>query len=152
MDIDNNLSCIPGKPAIIPFRAEPDLETPITCMGKKYIREQLPLETAFSSTIHKAQGVTAKYGVVVHAGKAFAMGLFYVAFSRATSMDSILTLEEFSRAHFKTHPSKYLQIKTEMNRLRSLPPTTIPTMLISSADSAMIESTSTTFHSESSTR
>jgi ATP-dependent exoDNAse (exonuclease V) alpha subunit len=76
--------------------------------------------TAFSSTIHKSQGITAKYGVVINSGKAFAMGLFYVAFSRATAMDSIFTLGEFGRSHFKTHPMKYLAIKTEMARLRSL--------------------------------
>ena len=58
-------------------------------------RKQLPLQLGFSLTIHRAQGMTLP-NLQVSLGSCFAPGQFYVALSRASSLDGLQVLPGFS--------------------------------------------------------
>ena len=51
---------------------------------------QFPLALGWAITIHKSQGLTFD-NIVVHCPYAFAPGMLYVALSRCTSMEGIVT-------------------------------------------------------------
>mmetsp|Transcript_21643 Transcript_21643/g.67832 ORF Transcript_21643/g.67832 Transcript_21643/m.67832 type:complete len:183 (+) Transcript_21643:463-1011(+) len=76
-------SCIEGVPRIVPFRATPSS----SAIQGKYTRYELPLVVAHARTIHKAQGLTAKHGLVIipETRAPVNLGLYYVAQSRASS-------------------------------------------------------------------
>ena len=64
--------------------------------------EQYPLKLAYSTTIHKSQGLTLDY-IDVDLGKCFAPGQGYVALSRGRILDGI-TIRDWSPKSFKTDP------------------------------------------------
>jgi ATP-dependent exoDNAse (exonuclease V) alpha subunit len=108
---------------ILPFAAELDEDHPLKTNGKIFFRRQLPLELAHASTVHKYQGLTAQYDVVVDPCRnPFAMGLEYVAISRTKSLQKLHLIAPLQEKHFASKRfSKTLQmIHDEYKRLSSL--------------------------------
>jgi ATP-dependent DNA helicase PIF1 len=62
---------------------------------------QIPLQLAYSVTIHKSQGLTFK-SLKTDISKCFAYGQAYVSLSRAQSLDGLF-LENFNKNAFKTN-------------------------------------------------
>jgi hypothetical protein len=113
------LTCMPGVPRVVPFVARPSM----ICLKHKYYRYQLPLAPAHCRTFHKAQGITAHNGVVVSPStdKPFAMGLEYVAVSRAKKMADVILTRPILEKHINSHGNVRRSIATEYARLfRSL--------------------------------
>ena len=81
-------------PNLVPFIARAS-----RCKFGEFYRYSLPLAAASATTCHKAQGITAKNGVVLdpsdvysHSRKqwTFPTGLEYVGASRTTSLDKLV--------------------------------------------------------------
>ena len=112
------------QPNVLPF-------TPLTCKDKKYLgkfhRAQIPLRPAFATTTHKAQGITAKHGVVLlpSAGTPFCRGLAYVGISRATHLHKLHLLRNLRIDHFTsgTTCKATTAIRKEYARFEELYPT-----------------------------
>ena len=90
------------------------------CTDKKYLgkfnRYQFPLKPAFATTVHKAQGITAKAGVVLlpSEGRQFVRGLAYVGISRATAIVKLCLLRCLRPDHFT-----FGENSTEANSIRN---------------------------------
>jgi len=105
------------QPNVLPF-------TPLCCADKKHLgkfhRSQIPLRPAFATTTHKAQGITAKHGVVLlpSAGTPFCRGLAYVGISRATNLQKLYLLRSLRIDHFTSGPkcNATTAIRTEYER------------------------------------
>jgi hypothetical protein len=113
------LTCMPGVPRVVPFVARPSM----ICLKHKYYRYQIPLAPAHCRTFHKAQGITAHNGVVVSpsTNKPFAMGLEYVAVSRAKKMADVILTSPILEHHINSHGNVRRSIAAEYRRLfRSL--------------------------------
>jgi|Transcript_4311 ATP-dependent exoDNAse (exonuclease V) alpha subunit len=119
MDNDLSFSLSSTIPNLVPIVPVTDSRA---LMGK-YLRTQLPLQPAFASTVHKAQGVTAKYGIVFSPSpsenSSMAMGLEYVALSRAKCLADILLLAPIRTTHFTSHANMRDSIRSEYARLHS---------------------------------
>lgn len=124
------ISCDEDIPNLIPFFKEPCRnnirlqQTPQT----KYVREQYCLEPAAAATVHKEQGATSDFGIVVDippTGILFALA--YVALSRARHMDidpethkkNICTLHLLTKQHFHIPSHIKKAIEEEYDRLRT---------------------------------
>jgi hypothetical protein len=108
---------------ILPFAAEVDEDHPMKTNGKVFFRMQLPLELAYASTVHKYQGLTAQYDVIVDPARSpFAMGLEYVAISRTKSLDRLHIIRPLEERHFNSKRfKKDLQlVRDEYSRLEML--------------------------------
>ncbi|KAJ1518937.1 hypothetical protein ONE63_011454 [Megalurothrips usitatus] len=62
-----------------------------------YSREQFPLTVAYSSTVHKVQGLTKDRAVVTVGANDFAVGLMYVGISRVKTLEGLLLDVEFTK-------------------------------------------------------
>jgi len=92
---------------ILPFAAEIDEDHPLKTNGKVFYRKQLPLELAYASTVHKYQGLTAQFDVIVDpARNPFAMGLEYVAISRTKSLKHLHFIRPLEAHHFESNRFK----------------------------------------------
>jgi len=111
-------TCMIGIPRLVPFCAVASR----TKLNGKHYRWQLPIEPAHASTIHLAQGLTCKNGIVFMppTGTGQAMGLAYVALSRAKSLAGICLLKGLTMAHFNGHAPTRALVRTEYTRLRGL--------------------------------
>jgi hypothetical protein len=114
-DSKGSLSCDPKRPRVVPFVALPSRSK----LRRKYHRYQVPLVAAHCRTIHKAQGLTAKHGIVLEPsrGKPFAMSLEYVAISRACCIEDVILLEPLRRDHITWHGGQRRSIVREYRRL-----------------------------------
>jgi hypothetical protein len=110
-----NLSCMANKPRVVPFTATPSMR----CLKHTYYRYQLPLVPAHCRTFHKAQGLTAAYGVVITPSPMvpFAMGLEYVAISRAKTLSGVVLVNRLRHDHFETHGKERHTITAEYRRM-----------------------------------
>ncbi|KAE8250215.1 hypothetical protein A4X13_0g4891 [Tilletia indica] len=88
-----------------------------TTAVRRISRRQLPLQPGFAMTVHSAQGITCKSGVVVDLRK----GGFpaYVAASRATRREDIHLIAEVTTAQLNS-PALPLSLRDELKRLRVL--------------------------------
>ena len=115
-------SCHPSIPCVVPIY--PKTST-IEHNGQKYAREQLPLEPANASTVHQAQGTSAKEHVMCPPGAPnadFTRALFYVALSRCETLkDLYFILYKATAKMFTKHKSQVAEIESEYVRLRQLP-------------------------------
>ena len=94
--------------------------------GHKCEREQYPLKLAWSMTIHKAQGLTLKNVWVDLGPSEKAVGMTYVALSRATKLaDLVIEPMTFDRLRAVTKTSNFKYRILEENRLRQLAAKTI---------------------------
>ena len=109
------LTCMPGVPRVVPFVAKPSM----IYLQHKYYRYQLPLAPAHCRTFHKAQGITAKFGMVVAPStkKPFAMGVEYVAVSRAQKMEDVILTHPIREDHINSHGGVRRSITAEYRRL-----------------------------------
>ena len=91
----------------------------MTCLQSKYYRYQLPLAPAHCRTFHKAQGITAHNGVIISpsTNAPFAMGLEYVAVSRAKKMSDVILINPIRENHLNSHGNVRRSITTEYKRL-----------------------------------
>ena len=103
-------------PCILPFVAKASM----TKISGTWYRIQLPLSPAHASTVHKAQGCTALYGMVASPseGRIFARGLEYVMMSRPTKIEDVFLLNELRPEHFNGFGALRLLIFREYERLR----------------------------------
>ena len=87
----------------------------------QWFRKQLPLALATATTIHKAQGITAHYGIVLapSPGTPFARGLDYVGLSRPTKIEHVYLLDELRENLFNGFPEKRAMIANEYLRLHA---------------------------------
>ncbi|KAE8231863.1 hypothetical protein CF326_g3112 [Tilletia indica] len=84
---------------------------------RRISRRQLPLQPGFAMTVHSAQGVTCKTGVVVdlrHGGFPA-----YVAASRATRREDIHLIAEVTTTQLNTPPLPHA-LRSELKRLQLL--------------------------------
>ncbi len=118
----SGVSCIPSLPRVVPIYAK---TCNIEYNGKKYVREQLPLERANATTVHQAQGTSAKEHVMCPPGAPnadFTRALFYVAISRCKTLAGLkLILFKATAKMFTKHKSSVAEIENEYERLRLLP-------------------------------
>jgi hypothetical protein len=98
MDEDNGYTVFEGIPGLIPFAAYIDTHR----FHEHYVRRQLPLEAAHTSTIHKAQGATAIFGGVVEPSphESSHVKIEYVGVSRMKCLEHLLHLAALSANHF----------------------------------------------------
>jgi PIF1 helicase. len=82
---------------------------------------QFPLRLAWAITIHKSQGLTFDH-VIIDAGRAFAAGQVYVAFSRCTSLDGIVLFSKIRKEAILTHEENtgFSQEETAPDKLREI--------------------------------
>lgn len=101
-----------------------DSFTSLIACGQKFLRHQIPLELAFASTIHKAQGITCSAGVVLYPSPTTPrqLGLEYVGLSRATHLNRVFLMDLLRKEHFVNHMKKREEIDNELTRLISLTP------------------------------
>uniref|UniRef100_A0A7S1KP68 ATP-dependent DNA helicase n=1 Tax=Percolomonas cosmopolitus TaxID=63605 RepID=A0A7S1KP68_9EUKA len=88
-------------------------------MGRdKAIREQIPLNLAFSMSIHKAQGMTLNR-VSTSLREVFAPGQAYVSVSRVTSLEGLcLTTFDPSRIHAHPKVLKFYKELLQQNQMK----------------------------------
>jgi len=116
-------TCDPNVPRLVPFVGI----NSDTKLQREYYRMQLPLREAFCRTIHKAQGITADFGVVIlpsdlsMKNAPFTMGLEYVAVSRAKRLDRIWLLNPLSPGHIapQRHAERRRAVADFYSALRS---------------------------------
>ena len=115
-------SCHPTLPRVVPIYSK---NSTIVYDGEIYVREQLPLERANATTVHQAQGTSAKEHVMCPPGAPYAdfsRALFYVALSRCQTLDKLyLILYKATSSMFTKHKSQVAEIEVEYERLRLLP-------------------------------
>ncbi len=115
-------SCHSTLPRVVPIY--PKTST-VEYNGEKYVREQLPLERANASTVHQAQGTSAKQHVMCPPGAPnadFTRALFYVALSRCETLAELyLILFKATSSMFTKHSKQVAEIEAEYVRLRKLP-------------------------------
>jgi hypothetical protein len=87
---------------------------------------EIPLNLAFASTVHKAQGSTLNRATV-DIGSEFSLGIAYVAFSRIKTLSGLRINEEFSFGRLANLHSKWMcqARETEWMRLNALEITTV---------------------------
>jgi len=145
MDQDTPDSCC-SCPNILPFTYINNTDHNYL---HKYTRSYIPLEPAFASTTHKAQGITSKEGVVLvpSVGTPFCRGLAYVGMSRATEIDKLFLAGFLRPDHFLAgidakEPSyirnEYKRLADVFNVLTSGPEQLIPATAESAARAAAI--------------
>jgi hypothetical protein len=100
---------------VVPF-VEQRSQTKFKADNQDYYRYQLPLAPASAMTVHKAQSMTAKDGLVYEPsqGTPFSFSLPYVALSRACRAKDVLLLRPLTAKHFQAAPA----IAEEYDRLR----------------------------------
>ena len=89
------------------------------------VRTQLPLTPCHASTVHSAQGLTAKSpgGIIYHSGRRrFACGLAYVALSRCRKLRDVKLARPLKSEDFTSHDRTRDKIKEEYARLEELFP------------------------------
>ena len=101
-------SCHSSLPRVVPIYAK---TSTIEYNGEKYVREQLPLERANATTVHQAQGTSAKEHVMCPPGAPYAdfkRALFYVAISRCKTLAGLhLILFKATAKIFTKHRERY---------------------------------------------
>jgi hypothetical protein len=130
-DVGFSISNEPDKKNILPFFAKCSFYHTFTAGGKRFHRYCLPLALASATTCHKAQGITAKYGIVVDPSDiyswskkqyAFATGLEYVACSRTTSMEDnklLLLGHGLCKNHFTLHHSASKNLRNDWEMIEN---------------------------------
>ncbi|KAJ1449378.1 hypothetical protein M885DRAFT_98727 [Pelagophyceae sp. CCMP2097] len=111
----DELTCLPDQPRVVPFVAVPSR----TKLKHRFFRYQLPLVVAHCRTVHKAQGLTAKNGIVVQPSpkKPFTMGLEYVAISRGCKLGDVILLNPLRPNHISWHGENRRCVAREYRRL-----------------------------------
>jgi hypothetical protein len=123
-NISGNMSCFQNMTNVIPFFMDANEFVPsLQCNGKRYIRKQYALEPCSATTTVKAQGMTAKHGVVFDPGDPMTckFGQAYVSLSRCTELEMVTLLGTLSTEHFNKHRIQLERIKREYRRLEKLP-------------------------------
>ncbi|EED12765.1 conserved hypothetical protein [Talaromyces stipitatus ATCC 10500] len=88
---------VDGKKVVTIFRSKRDFAiSNINCS-----RTQFPITVAYAITVHKSQGITVPKAVLNISERDFAVGLTYVALSRAKNLDGIMFEEPFDFEKFK---------------------------------------------------
>jgi hypothetical protein len=126
------ISCISDVPNVIPFVQETH-HVAILVRGMTYYRCQYPLLPAQATTMHKSQGLTAKYGAVFQPSKNGTQSHFgqhYEALSRVTSIEQSIEPPHYNNltllnyplrvGHFTSHSHMRDSIENEYQRLRAL--------------------------------
>ena len=93
-----------------------------TANNNIFYRWQMPLTPAAAITVHKAQGLTAKFGIVycpTNKVKSFTRGLEYVAISRVQSFNSLWLLNILRESHFTSFQVQIDEINECYDDLRS---------------------------------
>ncbi|KAE8220701.1 hypothetical protein CF319_g5812 [Tilletia indica] len=92
-----------------------------TNLVRRISRRQLPLQPGFAMTVHSAQGITSKGGVVVDLRR----GGFpaYVAASRATRREDIFLISDVTTKQLNSPPLP-ITLRFELKRLQALASTT----------------------------
>ena len=115
-------SCHPSLPRVVPIYAK---TSTIEYNGEKYVREQLPLERANATTVHQAQGTSAKEHVMCPPGAPYAdftRALFYVAINLSKTLAGLhLILFNATAKMFTKHRGMVAEMDAEYERLRQLP-------------------------------
>ncbi|KAE8250834.1 hypothetical protein A4X13_0g4339 [Tilletia indica] len=106
--------CLPIYPTLSSFKYFPNNDQRTV---QKISRRQFPLQPGFAMTVHSAQGVTSKDGIVVD----LRSGGFrtYVAASRATRREDIFLVHEIEKHHLNSPPFP-AALSQELDRLRQL--------------------------------
>ena len=119
MDKDSVYTVSTTQANVITFTAQCNIER--RYLQGNYQRWQLPLVPASATTVHKAQGTTAKSGVVFRPSdnEPFARGSEYVAISRVTEIENLFLLGGLKPSQFKSHHNERQRIINEYERLRS---------------------------------
>ena len=118
MFVDSNIL---GQKKVIPLSLIQSRET-VKAQNITYYRWQLPLKPAAAITTHKAQGITAKFGVVYAPStksKPFARGLEYVAISRCPDINKLFLLHHLRESHFNSYQEQIQEISTCYQNLRN---------------------------------
>ena len=97
VSLDNGLHTEVGRHAWKTYEYEVNDEDKIVAKEKGSL-EQFPIALAWAVTIHKSQGLTFDR-VAIHANRIFAPGQIYVALSRCTSLEGIVTDTFIGRRH-----------------------------------------------------
>jgi hypothetical protein len=105
---------------IVPFTEQPSFLN-FCADDVPYTRFQIPLALASAITTHKAQSLTAPYGVVLKLANnsPFARSLPYVALSRATEIAKVLLISPALPTHFHSHLAQRYSIDDEYQHLRN---------------------------------
>ena len=109
-----NQSALPGYEKVIPVTLMQSREC-IKVNNKHYYRWQLPLAPSAAITTHKAQGITATYGVVYSPtinARPFTRGLEYVAISRCPSINMLFLLHHLRESHFNSYLTQIQEINS----------------------------------------
>ena len=115
-----NQSALPGYEKVIPITLMQSREC-IKVNNKHYYRWQLPLAPSAAITTHKAQGITATYGVVYSpsvSARPFTRGLEYVAISRCPSINMLFLLNHLRESHFNFYWAQIEEINECYQKFR----------------------------------
>ena len=95
---------------------------PVKVNNNYYYRWQVPLAPAAAITTHKAQGITAKNGVVYSPStkaRPFPRGLEYVAISRCPNVNMLFLLHHLRETHFTSYCGEIVEINECYERFRN---------------------------------